>query len=55
MCIECQFHEIEAWGAFTDGEIAAMDGKDALRFWRENKDVLMTLARNHAKKAEAAK
>ena len=51
MRIGCQFHEIEAWDKFTDAEIAAMDGRDALRFWKENKDVLMTLARSHEKKA----
>jgi hypothetical protein len=54
MHIGCQFHEIEAWDAFTDEEIVAMDGKDALRFWRENKDILMTRARAHAKKAAEA-
>ena len=53
MRIGCQFHEIEAWDKFTDTEIANMDGRDALRFWRENKDALVMLARSHAKKAAA--
>ena len=55
MRIGCQFHEIEAWDKFTDAEIAEMDGKYALRFWRESKEALMILARNHAKKATAEK
>ena len=55
MRIGCQFHEIEAFEAFTDREIASVDGKHSLRFWRENKDWLMTLARAHAKKAARAK
>lgn len=55
MRIGCQFHEIEAFEAFTDREIAAVDGKHSLRFWRENKGWLMTLARTHAKKAAKAK
>ena len=53
MRIGCQFHGIEVWDKFTDAEIAKMDGKDALRFWREHKDWLMMLARTHAKKAAA--
>ena len=55
MRIGCQFHEIEAFEAFTDREIASVDGKHSLRFWRENKGWLMTLARTHAKKAAKAK
>ena len=55
MRIGCQFHEIEAWDSFTDREIAAMDGKHSLRFWRENKDGLIALARAHAKRAVEAK
>jgi hypothetical protein len=53
MQIGCQFHGIEVWDKFTDAEIAAMDGKNALRFWRDNKDALMMLARSHEKKAAA--
>lgn len=55
MRIGCQFHEIEAFEAFTDREIAAVDGKHSLRFWRENKDWLMASARAHAKRAARAK
>ena len=42
--IGCQLHSIGAWGAFDDAAIAAMDGRDALRFWREHKAAIMALA-----------
>ena len=42
--IGCQFHGIGAWSAFDDAAIAAMDGRGALRFWREHKAVIMALA-----------
>jgi hypothetical protein len=46
--IGCQFHGIGAWSAFDDAAIAAMDGRDALRFWREHKAVIMALAASFA-------
>ena len=52
--IGCQFHAIGAWEAFSDAEIAAMDGKDALRFWRENKAAILALAAPFAVIAHAA-
>ena len=45
MKIGCQFHPLEDWQAFDDATIAAMDGRDALRFWRAHKDTLLGLAR----------
>ena len=42
--IGCQFHPIGAWSAFDDAAIAAMGGRDALRFWREHKAVIMAQA-----------
>ncbi len=42
--IGCRLHPIGAWSAFDDAAIAAMDGRDALRFWREHKAVIMALA-----------
>jgi len=42
--IGCQFHGIGAWSAFDDAAIAAMDGRDALRFWRAHKGAIMALA-----------
>lgn len=32
MRIGCQQHELSAWAAFTDREIAEMDGRNAVRF-----------------------
>lgn len=42
--IGCQFHTIAEWREFDDAQIAAMDGRYALRFWRENKAAIMALA-----------
>ena len=42
--IGCQFHAINAWSSFDDAAIAAMDGRDALRFWRAHKAAIMALA-----------
>ena len=42
--IGCQLHAISAWASFDDAAIAAMDGRDALRFWREHKAAIMALA-----------
>jgi uncharacterized protein YjbI with pentapeptide repeats len=42
--IGCQLHAIGAWAAFDDAVIAAMDGRDALRFWREHKAAIMLMA-----------
>jgi hypothetical protein len=47
MAIGCQQHRFAEWDAFTDEEIVKMDGKNAVRFWRENKQLLMTLCNNH--------
>jgi hypothetical protein len=45
MQIGCQLHSLADWAAFDDRQIAEMDGRDALRFWRENKDALLGMAR----------
>jgi hypothetical protein len=45
MQIGCQLHSLEEWEAFDDRQIAEMDGRDALRFWRENKSMLLGFAR----------
>lgn len=42
--IGCQFHGVGAWSAFDDAAIAAMDGRDALRFWRKHKTIIMARA-----------
>ena len=44
MQIGCQIHPLADWAAFDDAAIAAMDGRDALRFWRANKAALFALA-----------
>jgi len=45
MEIGCQRHPLKSWDEFSDSEIAEMDGKTALRFWRENKQAILALAR----------
>ena len=44
MQIGCEFHSLSEWSAFDDARIVAMDGRDALRFWRDYKAVLFGLA-----------
>jgi hypothetical protein len=44
MRIGCQFHPLTAWCDFDDKTIAAMDGREALRFWRQHKALLLGLA-----------
>jgi hypothetical protein len=46
--IGCQFHSTEDWESFNDEQIADMDGS-ALPFWKENKDLILTLANHHQK------
>ena len=38
--IGCQRHKISEWWEFDDHRIAEMDGKKALKFWREWKDTI---------------
>ena len=45
MQIGCELHSLAEWAEFDDARIVAMSGKEALRFWRENKDALLGLAR----------
>jgi hypothetical protein len=45
MKIGCQIRRLCEWEEFDDQTIIEMDGKDALRFWRENKEALLGLAR----------
>ena len=46
MQIGCELHSLAEWAAFDDARIVAMDGRDALRFWRDHKDALLSLARS---------
>ena len=45
MQIGCQFHSLHEWQSFDDAKIAAMDGRNALRFWRAHKELLLGMAR----------
>lgn len=42
--IACEVHTVTEWANFTDDEIAAMDGFSSARFWRDYKQVILTLA-----------
>jgi hypothetical protein len=46
MQIGCELHSLAEWAAFDDTRIVAMDGRDALRFWRDHKEALLSLARS---------
>lgn len=41
--IGCENHPIEDWWTFSDEQIIEMGGKTALKFWRENKDLIRTI------------
>lgn len=42
--IGCQFFSVSEWNGFSDEKIGDMDC-DALEFWKENKAVIMTIAK----------
>ena len=46
MRIGCETHTIEEWTAFHDNEIVGMDGRNALRFWRDHKFDLLQLVKH---------
>ena len=41
--IGCEQHFISEWAEFDDSRIIEMDGKRALKFWREWKDIIFML------------
>ena len=45
MQIGCQLHSFHDWDQFDDKTIAEMDGRTALRFWKDHKEGLMAMAR----------
>jgi hypothetical protein len=49
MFIGCERHLLADWRSFDDERIKQMDGDAALEFWRENKDLLFSLADKHIK------
>ena len=40
--IGCELYTVDEWRNFNDYEILKMDGKEALRFCRENKKIVMS-------------
>ncbi len=46
MQIGCELHKLSDWAEYDDERIARMDGRNALRFWRAHKDVLLGLAKS---------
>ena len=55
MRIGCQMHPLSDWASFDDRRIAEMDGVHALRFWRQHKSALLTLAQRGNAPAAIAK
>lgn len=45
MRIGCEFHSLEEWASFDNRAIAEMDGKTALKFWGQFRDVLLGMAK----------
>ena len=41
----CQYHSVESWESFTDEEISNMHD-DALRYWKANKEIILSIARS---------
>ena len=46
MQIGCELHKLSDWAEYDDERIVWMDGRNALRFWRAHKDVLLGLAKS---------
>jgi len=45
--IGCKLYLVAEWEGFTDEEIVQMDGSRALKWWREWKDVVLSIAKKH--------
>ena len=43
--IGCQYHSVKSWESFTDEEISKMHD-DALRYWKANKEIILSIARS---------
>jgi len=54
MRLGCQRHSHTAWAAFDDSQILQMDGRKALEFWRQWRDVLLSMCAAHAGPTKAA-
>ena len=46
MKIGCELHTLVAWSEFDDERITKMDGVHSRKFWRDHKDVLLSLAKS---------
>jgi hypothetical protein len=51
MQIGCELHSLADWQSFDDARIVQMDWQ-ALRFWRDHKDALLSLARSAGRSFE---
>ena len=40
--IGCELHKATEWQEFDDKRIIEMDGKEALKWWKEHKDLILT-------------
>jgi uncharacterized protein YjbI with pentapeptide repeats len=49
--IGCQMHSTTDWDSFTDDQISNM-ASNAMEFWKENKEMIMTAAKTHQKLAD---
>jgi uncharacterized protein YjbI with pentapeptide repeats len=49
--IGCQMHSTTDWDSFTDDQISTM-ASNAMEFWKENKEMIMTVAKAHQKPAD---
>ena len=55
MQIGCELHTLADWAAYDDARIAQMAGREALRFWRAHKDVLLGLAKSAGRGVDEVK
>jgi uncharacterized protein YjbI with pentapeptide repeats len=51
MQIGCELHSLADWQSFDDARIVQMD-RQALRFWRDHKEALLSLARSAGRSFE---
>ncbi len=52
MQIGCELHRLNEWKAFDDARIGRMDARHAKKFWAENKEALLSMARNAGRSFE---
>ena len=47
--IGCELHKASEWKEFDDKRIIEMDGKEALKWWKEHKDLILKAHELHCK------